>query len=241
MGQSNSYTFIFITVVAIVAALILSVASQSLQQKQVQNFERDMKRNILSAVGLLEKKGCDSDIEGCYKKMIKAKIINTKGKAIDARGLIPVTISIEEELGKEPSERRYPLFMRRDKGKTTAYCIPIVGKGLWSTLYGYLALEKDLKTVKGITFYKHAETPGLGAEIETTLFRESFKGKKILDKKGKLVSVRVVKGSVNPQSPMKMHEVDGISGATLTCNGVTDLIKASLELYEPHFKELRRK
>lgn len=252
MRQSNAYTFGFITVIAVMTALILSIASQSLKERQVLNMEADMKRNIIAAVGLLppgmsdckgplsEKQCCD--ITACYKDHIESFVINSRGEVVKGNH-IPERISIEAELDKPENDRLFPLFLRK-KGRSSreyiSYCIPVIGKGLWSTLYGYLALEKDLNTIKGLTFYKHGETPGLGAEIEKEWFRKNFVGKKILNKKGELVSVRVAKGKVKASSPYGDHEVDGITGATLTGNGVTKLIEKCLVLYEPYFKTIRR-
>ena len=110
--------------------------------------------------------------------------------------------------------------------------IPISGKGLWSTLYGYFALEMDMKTVKGITFYKHGETPGLGAEVEKKWFQNNFIGKKIFDENSNLVSITVYKGS----SGDDIHGVDGISGATVTSNGVTNFLKSILNNYKPYLE-----
>ncbi len=245
MRQSNSYTFIFISIVALIAALILSIASQALKERQQINVEVDMKRNILAAVGLLDRGVCTAggegcDISCCYSKNIKSYVVNSLGEQVKEETLVPESIIIENEIDKPEKERKYPLFVRKNKDGVSAYCIPIIGKGLWSTLYGYLALEKDLVTVKGVTFYKHGETPGLGAEIDKEWFLNNFKGKKIRDQSGKLVPVRVVKGKVNPSSRTAIHEVDGISGATLTCKGVNELIKESLKRYEPYFNSVRR-
>ena len=121
------------------------------------------------------------------------------------------------------------------------FIIPISGKGLWSTLYGYLALEKDLNTVKGLTFYKHGETPGLGGEVEKKWFQNNFVGKTIFDQTGQLVSVKVVKGKANDvlSGEALNHGVDGISGATITSRGVSDFLKRDLLRYEPYMKNNR--
>jgi Na+-transporting NADH:ubiquinone oxidoreductase subunit C len=111
--------------------------------------------------------------------------------------------------------------------------IPISGKGLWSTLFGYFALDSDFNTVKGITFYDHKETPGLGGEVDKGWFQNNFIGKKIKDDKGNLVSVQVVKG----KSGNNIHGVDGISGATITSRGVTDFLLRDLKKYAPYFNK----
>lgn len=239
MRQSNLYTIVFIIITSLVAALILSVSSTMLKERQERNAELDVKKNILYAVNLLKK---DSDPEKLYKDYIRSFVVNSEGKVLE-KSSPAEKINFERELEKQPGDREYPVFMSiSDKdGKISAYCIPIVGKGLWSTLYGYLALETDLKTIKGISFYKHAETPGLGGEIENPEFQRNFYGKKILSESGELVSVTVLKGKTRPNSPTLIHEVDGISGATLTSNGVNKLLKNCLTIYEPYFKTIRSK
>ena len=107
-------------------------------------------------------------------------------------------------------------------------------------MYGYFAIEPDASTVKGITFYKHKETPGLGAEVDKNWFKNNFIGKKLVDIEGSLVSIEVVKGYVSDTDPNAMHKVDGISGATITGKGVTTFLKSDLEKYEPYFAKIRR-
>ncbi len=248
MRQTNAYTFIFIIITAIVAALVLAVTSQSLKEKQQFNVETDMKKNILIAVGVMKEEKCfdneqnkfieNCDVICCYKKNIKSFAIDSNGKVKDG-GIVPERINPVKEMEKPKDQRSYPVFARKINGKIDSYCIPIIGKGLWSTIFGYIALGNDLNTVKGITFYKHAETPGLGAEIEKEWFQKNYIGKKILNKNNELVSITAVKGKVNPGSPNIEHEVDGISGATLTARGVNKLLKDSLLKYEPYFKSLR--
>jgi Na+-transporting NADH:ubiquinone oxidoreductase subunit C len=132
------------------------------------------------------------------------------------------------------------LFQRVENGNLKALAIPLKGKGLWSTLYGYLALQNDAATVSGITFYKHGETPGLGAEISKKWFQKNFLDKKILDEDGNLYGVVVAKAkAVNSGHPLK-HSVDGISGATITANGVTRLIKHCTKMYDPYLSRFRK-
>jgi Na+-transporting NADH:ubiquinone oxidoreductase subunit C len=134
-----------------------------------------------------------------------------------------------------------PLYYCQKNGEIDSYIIPISGKGLWSTIYGYLALEPDAVTVKGITFYKHGETPGLGGEIEKEWFKQNFVGKKILSPQGELVSIAVIKGKVADKYSEgdAYRYVDGISGSTLTGNGLTQFLKEDLLQYEPFFKQIR--
>ena len=119
--------------------------------------------------------------------------------------------------------------------------IPIAGKGLWSTIFGFIALNPDTDTVLGIQFYKHGETPGLGGEVEKKWFTDNFINKKIRDKNGKIISIAVIKGGVDYSESNKssIHQVDGISGATVTADGVTDFLLEDLLRYEKKLDEIK--
>ena len=232
------------------AALILSAASNYLKDRQIINTEIDMKKNILTAVGLSRDEGCDqkgSDANknlccntlDCYQNNIRSLIIDLNGKIKKSENA-PEKINIMHEMAKPADQRSYPVFQRVKDGKITTYCIPLFGKGLWGRIYGYIALQVDLNTIQGISFYKHSETPGLGARIEESWFSNNFKGKNILDSSGNFVSVSVIKGKVLKESRNYIHEVDGITGATITSKAVSDCIKDCLTIYEPYFKLIRK-
>jgi len=128
------------------------------------------------------------------------------------------------------------------EGKTDSIVLPVSGKGLWSTLYGYLALEGDANTVRGITFYKHGETPGLGGECENPEWTAKWVGKTILDDKGELVSIKVKKGAIDATiANEKAHMVDGLSGSTITSNGITNFVKSDLTAFSGYLGNLRSK
>jgi len=258
--QSNSYTMGFVFTVTVICALLLSTVSTSLKDKQIANIELDMKRNILAAVGLIksEKPLENKEILHRYDKYIEKIFVDQYGNKIEfndpkysyEKELKPFDFTYRLPKGKlnipEGTKLKLPLFIRKDdNGEHVAYAIPIIGKGLWSTLYGYLALQSDLVTVMGITFYKHGETPGLGGEIEMPWFQQNFKGKKILNEKGNLESVKVLKGKVldkfSKDQPAFAHHVDGIAGATLTSNGVTALLMKDLTLYRATFQSLKNR
>lgn len=133
------------------------------------------------------------------------------------------------------------LFIYKPGGTVTAYVVPIEGYGLWDIIKGYIALKPDLKTVMGISFYEHKETPGLGARITEGWFKENFIGKEILNSQGELVSIKVAKGKVEQVIPedKQQHWVDGISGSTLTGDGINQFLKQDLAFYEPYFKTIR--
>lgn len=225
--RSDTYTIIFTMIVTVILGLGLSITADSLRDKQVLNVELDIKKNILSVLGFKKDgKWSDEEVQLLYDKNINEIIINSAGQQV-------------EELSNS-SDSRYTIYESRKSNKITGYAIPIAGKGLWGTMYGYFAIEPDASTVKGITFYKHKETPGLGGEVDKDWFKNNFVGKKLVDIDGSLVSIEVVKGYVSSTDPNAMHKVDGISGATITGKGVTTFLKSDLEKYEPYFAKIRK-
>ena len=144
---------------------------------------------------------------------------------------------------KEYDPKLKLLYLYEVDNEVKAYIIPIQGYGLWGLIYGYIALQSDLETVKDIRFYKHQETPGLGGECSQPWFTNKFKGKKILNNTGDFVSVGIAKGKASDSYNKKelVHYVDGISGGTITTKGITNFLKKDLAQYEPYFAILRKK
>ncbi|MEE8437042.1 MAG: NADH:ubiquinone reductase (Na(+)-transporting) subunit C, partial [Candidatus Neomarinimicrobiota bacterium] len=149
------------------------------------------------------------------------------------KGKLPQDINPDTDLNF------YPVFIKKINGQVEGYAVPVSGKGLWSTIYGYFAVDPDGKTVKGLTFYKHGETPGLGGELEKQWFRDNFIGKKFIDKNDNLVGIQIVKGKVDDYSENAFHQVDGISGATMTAKGINIFLLKNLQDYEEFFAEVR--
>jgi len=235
--QSNRYTFTFALAVCVICSLALSIVSEGLKEKKELNVVLDIKKNILKAVDLktpLPVKASPQEVLDVYNAKIEEKVIDADGKVIEGKG--PGDIQEGEAL--------YPLYVYKENSQVIAYCFPIVGKGLWSTLYGYFALEPDAITVRGITFYQHGETPGLGAEIEKDWFQNNYKGKKIWDvKNNRLAPTKVVKGKVADvvSTDKAPFYVDGISGATMTAKGVTATVDKWVNIYEPFFSKMRKR
>lgn len=240
MRHSNLYTFVFITIVTIICAGLLSSAAYFLKDKQQINVEVDMKKNILKAVKLLDsKKISQKETLDSYNKYIESFVVNSQGEVVDLpEGTSVEDIDPEKEDTKPEDERLYPVYVKQDNSQISAYCIPIIGKGLWSTMYGYLALEPNVNKILGITFYKQAETPGLGSEVESEGFQNKFIGKEIWDAEDNLVSIKILKLEPAADSPNIKHEVAGISGATKTGEGVMNLLLKDLTKYENYFRKV---
>ncbi len=214
---SNAYTYKFITILTGIAALLLSVAATGLKDRQDFNRKIEREKNVLISVSIYEDGLSPADIEKRYNDNIRTEYVTDEGK-----------------LTHDPQSLGIFVYGTDDNPK--GFVLPVSGKGLWSTIYGFLALEPDLNTIAGITFYEHGETPGLGGEIEKEWFTSQFKGKKIYDNSGILTSIHIAKGKALQSDE---HTVDGISGATLTGKGVTAFLKSNLSDYENFFKANR--
>ena len=226
--RNNSYTLIFTSCVTIVLGIIIATTADNLRERQKTNEELDIKKNILYALGYkqnIDNPWTNKIVESLYNNSINEIYLDHKGKAYQK----------QEDIEKNPLK----IYQRIDNGLITGYAIPIEGKGLWGTMYGYFAIEPDAVTVKGITFYRHKETPGLGGEVDKEWFKNNFIGKRLVDNDGKLVSIEVIKGFVSEKDPEAYRKVDGISGATITGKGLTEFLKKDLNKYEPYFKKIR--
>lgn len=220
--RSNFYVISFMAGITIVLGFLLSFTAASLKAKQDFNIEIDIKKNILSSLNIpadQSQKLSQSAIQKLFEEEI-------------------TTLNIDEN-GMKSDDGALSVYIATDGEQPTGYSIPISGKGLWSTIYGYIALEPDGKTVKGITFYQHGETPGLGGELEKDWFTSNFVGKQIYNKEGELVSIEIVKGQVNPSNINAIHQVDGISGSTLTTKGMNQFIAHDLNIYKPFLDRVK--
>ena len=225
--RSDAYTITFTTIITVILGLGLSYTADSLRGRQILNEELDIKKNILSVLGYKQDvPWTNEEVQSLYDKNINEIRIDKVGSVLD---------QVDQS-----GNFAYTIYQSSENNMVTGYAIPIAGKGLWGTMYGYFAIEPDAETVKGITFYKHKETPGLGAEVDKDWFKNNFIGKKLTDKNGELVSIEVVKGYVSKTDPEALHKVDGISGATITGTGLTTFLKSDLEKYEPYFARVRR-
>ena len=233
--ESVSKTFIVAIVLAAVCSLLVSGAAIGLRPLQEANKVRDRKKNILIVAGLYD---AQTSVEEAFKQIEPHIVDLATGEYLsDDQQLDPETfdqraaakdpqlsvkIPPEKDLAGIGRREKYSLvYLVKKDDQLDQVILPIDGKGLWSTLYGFLALDGDLNTVRGITFYEHAETPGLGGEIENPDWKAKWAGKKIYDEQGG-VQFNIAKAAADKNNP---HQVDGISGATLTVNGVTNLVQ----------------
>lgn len=245
--DSNGFTFGFAIVMVVIVGALLSLAAMGLKPFQKENLKQERMKNILSSVGV---EVSMSEAGNAFEKYIVKRImLDSEGNIInEVNGKIATLADGQEAFDKDPfnvdvkkeyralplNERKYPLFVC-DKDGETLYIVPMVGKGLWGPIWGFVSLKDDLNTVFGASFDHKTETPGLGAEINTPLFCDQFKSDRIFNESGEFVSVSVNKGATgnNP------HAVDGITGGTITSNGVDEMIERTLSIYVPYFKTLK--
>ena len=233
--NSNAYVLSFATGMCVVVSAVLAFLSDSLKPTQAAAAEFDRQKNVMIAAGLCTADDVRSraDLESLYRERVQEFVVDTVDGSVLADKAPKEVDALNKEAAKADKKQasRYRVVATtKQSGKVESYVLPISGKGLWSTLYGYLAIEADKKTVRGITFYKHGETPGLGGEVENPEWTAQWKGKTIRDDKGALTSITVKKGKVDPaDANQKAHYVDGLSGATITGNGVNNFVKKDLQ------------
>lgn len=228
-------TFLVAFSVCVVFSVLVSTAAVTLRPIQEINKLLDKKKNILLAAGLMEEGKSIDDLFAA----VEAKVVDLASGEYVAE-VDPETYE-QREAVKDPSlsveiagtalagiKRRAkyaPVYLVKKGGALDRVILPVHGKGLWSTLYGFIALDtKDLSTIKGLVFYEHAETPGLGGEVDNPNWKALWKNKIAFGASGD-VRIEVIRGSVVPGRPGSQHQVDGLSGATITSRGVSGLLK----------------
>lgn len=218
----------------IVCSVVVSTAAVMLKPTQIANKSLDKKRNILAAAGLLEEgKSVEDSFEAITTKLVDMSTGKYADLDIDPASYDQRKASKDPSLSSEvPDDQDIAKINRRanvaqvylvesGSGDLETVILPIKGYGLWSTLYGFIALESDLSTVVGMGFYEHAETPGLGGEVDNPNWKKLWIGKEVYGQGG-TVELGVTKG---PAPAGSKHLIDGLSGATLTARGVDNLIK----------------
>jgi Na+-transporting NADH:ubiquinone oxidoreductase subunit C len=254
--EGTLYTIIFTTLVCAVCSVLVSGAAVGLKERQVANQILDRQSKVLLVTGLMAEgeRLSKNEIQTRFEQNIVAKIINLETGEYDDS--IPFETFDQRRYSRDPATsktapdndarvRRIPnhamVYHVMHDGEISEIVIPVEGMGLWSILYGYLALDKDANTIRGITFYEHGETPGLGGEVDNPRWKALWPGRKAFDEKG-VPKIQVIKGQAgSPQEDP--HHIDGLSGATLTSKGVSNLLAFWLgeNGFGPYLKRVREK
>ena len=215
--NSNAYIIIYSVVMVVVVAVLLAVTSLSLQGRQSENILNEKKQQIVKALG-------EDPATSAYADVVaEAAMLDKNGNKIEGKNDADIFNALGD-LTASFEAGEFPIF----KAANGCVVIPVYGAGLWGPVWGYIALESDMNTVKGIVMDHAGETPGLGAEITTARVQDMFKGKTIFEG-AEFVSVSMRKGGATNN-----HEVDAISGGTKTCDGVNAMLKAGIEGYLPY-------
>ncbi|UTW45907.1 Na(+)-translocating NADH-quinone reductase subunit C [bacterium SCSIO 12696] len=228
------HTILVALILCLVCSVVVSGAAVGLRSMQQENKEQDKKGNILKAAGLYQEGvSIDQQFES-----VTAKVVDlSTGKFTDAVDVATYDqrkaskdpafsdkLSGDQDIAKIGRKVKYAtIYMVEGDNGIEKLILPVKGYALWSTLYGFVALESDLNTVAGLGFYEHAETPGLGGEIDNPNWKAIWVGKKIYD--GDRTAISVEKGAVDSSKPEAIYQVDGLSGATLTSKGVHNLMQ----------------
>jgi Na+-transporting NADH:ubiquinone oxidoreductase subunit C len=248
--ESIGHTFLVAVLLCLVCSFLVSAAAVGLRDIQQANKERERKRNILVIAGLFTP--CETsvyDIKSLYDDNITEILVDLDtGMKVDVKTIDGLTIPYDQRKASSDSTLSAPLDSKQDiaglsrrEKYSSVYLVdksdgsqlivlPIRGYGLWSTLWGFLALDADGNTIRGLTYYDHAETPGLGGEVENPDWKAKWQGKLVFDENEK-VAIRVIKETVLPNDPEKDFKVDGLAGATITSRGVTNMLEFWLGPY----------
>lgn len=220
--NSNLYTIIYTVVMVVIVGALLAILATGLESKQEENVRKEQKTSIMKAFG---------DENGDFNKVAVYVLKNgNEPQKVEGKEMSKVFDLLSNRKKLAAANDELPIFEYEKKG-VKMYVVPLVGKGLWGEIWGYIALEPvagNLKIV-GITMDHAGETPGLGAEIATPKVQKSFNGKMIYDEAGEF-AVRMQKGGAQNE-----HQVDAITGGTKTCDGVNDMLKNSIMKYEAFF------
>lgn len=246
--DSTGGTLLAAFIICLVCGVIVAVAAVMLRPMQNENRALDRQKNVLIAANAYQP---GMDVKQAFESVERRFVELASGTEVerpDSYDQAKAAADPEQStaLAVDPAGiRRLPdvaevFFLRNDDGSLRSIVLPVSGYGLWSTLYGYLALEPDANTVAGLVFYDHGETPGLGGEIDNPAWRAQWVGKTLTDSDGR-VQIEVVKGSVDASSSTAQYKVDGLSGATLTSQGVSQLVRfwVGEQAFGPYLSRLR--
>ncbi|PIE84623.1 MAG: NADH:ubiquinone reductase (Na(+)-transporting) subunit C [Bacteroidia bacterium] len=238
--DSNVYIFLYSVALVVVVAVLLAVASTALRPAQERNIEMEKRLDILKAIGVdgqvetmqMPRQAAVSEL---YDRFITERLV-VSGDGVVLEGWDAFQLDLRPELARMPGEQQLPVFVAHLDDGSTKYVFPLAGQGLWGPVWGYISLDADMDHIYGVSFGHKGETPGLGAEIVGEWFCGQFKGKAIFSGSS-FVSVAVLKGA--GASEGMPSAVDGISGGTLTSQGVEQMLMASLSAYRPYIERMR--
>lgn len=234
---SNKYIFIYSAALVAVVAVILSVVAMGLKDRQNANVRNEKMQTLLAAINVNCSRDEAADLYNQYfdSELTVAtdgsvvSVYNVKNGKLEEGDVRAFDIKLKEQQNLEKAGKKgaFPVYLFTKDGRK-GYVIPTQGNGLWGAIFSNIALDEDFNTIIGVTFSHESETPGLGAEITTQKFQAPFVGKQILDENGQVISIAVKKNA----DANGMHEVDAITGGTMTSNGVNEMLATNLMRYQ---------
>ena len=244
--DKNLYTVVFAAVMVVVVGSLLAFVASGLGDKISENERLEKQQNILYAMGVNENVDEGSvnfvptnKVADAFKQYIVEQIVIEGDKISDNDEAYLIDLKKQQTLAKAGETRKLPLFIGEKDGKKF-YIIPMYGKGLWDAIWGFISLDSNM-VVQGVYFDHKGETPGLGANIKQRYFMDDFTGESILSGT-RYAGITVAKGNNDPTNQTKDdNEVDALAGATITGNGVTAMIKETVDLYKDYLQTIRAK
>jgi len=228
--QSNTYTFLYASILVVVVAAVLSFTALQLKPRQTKNREIEKKQYILKAVNIAS---TPEDAEALYSKyIVKGFIVNSEGKTISEDMDKAFGVDQKIENAKSLKNRELPVFVFNKEGVGEKLILPVRGRGMWGPIWGFISLDPDHKTIFGAIFDHKGETPGLGAEIAKPGFQKPFSGKQIFDDQDNFTSLALRKGTASGHP----HQFDAVSGGTVTSKGLEAMLRSNLGSYEKYLK-----
>lgn len=258
--ETVSRTLMVALVLSIAFSVVVSTAAVMLRPAQVKNQNLDIRSNMLAAAGMLEPGASPDEIEEAFSRFDVRLVDLETGDYVE-----PSAVGVEDPMkydmykaASDPERstnipakedpagiKRRPdvakVYTLEQDGELVRVVLPVHGYGLWSTLYGFVSLEGDANTIEGLGFYDHAETPGLGGEVDNPRWKSQWVGKEVYGEEREEPQIRLVKGGVSSNASDKEHKVDALSGATLTSRGVENLVNYWMgdRGFAPYLKKLR--
>ncbi len=244
--DKNTYTVAFAAIMVVVVGATLAFLASALSSKIKENQRLEKQQNILYAMGVHENADEGSvnfvpaaKVAEVFETYIKEQLVIEGDKITQNDEAYLIDLKQQETAAKKGNIRKLPLFVGEKEGETY-YIVPMLGKGLWDAIWGFMAVDENM-VVKGVYFDHKAETPGLGANIKQRYFMDDFKGESLLDG-DRWEGIAVAKGNNDPTNARKDdNKVDALAGATITGDGVTAMIGETIRLYKPYFQTIQTK
>lgn len=243
-----------VLILAFVCSLLVAGTVVGLRPLQEANRLQDQRKNILYAAGLYK---AGESVEELFAPIETRVVELATGRYVAKDKIDPATYDqlaaaisgssgtplnkADDIAGLNRLERYSLVYLVHKNGKLSQIILPVRGKGLWSTMYAYVAIDSDLSTIRGVSFYEHGETPGLGGEIENRSWQDSWQGKRLYNSQGD-VKLKLQKGQAARTGDMAPYQIDGLSGATLTSNGVSKLLEFWFgdHGFKPYLNQLKK-